>query len=274
MNRGVDGGWCKRQRPIGGARARPAGPPTWALLALSVAIHLTVLLSLPPLGPHLPAPTRAIMLSVSTPPPPAPEPRHELAAPLLPPPIMPAPHAAAPPAEPALKPVDPSLVLSAPGSEAATAPNGSGQPASLEPSAAPPAAPPGAGSTHKPPPAPKLEPAPQPGPAPQPAPAQPQVDAQALLTQYAAGVKAAILAQKFYPPAAERLGQSGSVKVSFSLDAGGGLAGVSVKSSSGFDELDNAALDAVRRAAPFPAIPTETGRNEMNLSITLTYMLN
>jgi periplasmic protein TonB len=117
-------------------------------------------------------------------------------------------------------------------------------------------------------PAPALSPAPKPAPKPEPAPA---VDVKVVLAKYAAGVKAAILAQKYYPPAAERLGHTGDVKVSFTVDAGGSLARASIKSSSGYDELDNAALDAVRRAAPFPAIPAEAGRDNLALSITLSY---
>jgi TonB family protein len=63
-------------------------------------------------------------------------------------------------------------------------------------------------------------------------------------------------------------------KFRFSLDAGGGLLSVSVKSSSGWEELDEAAMDAVRAAAPFASIPTELGRDELALSMTLRFKLD
>lgn len=112
---------------------------------------------------------------------------------------------------------------------------------------------------------------PKPKPPPPPAPA---VDVKALLSDYAAGVKRAIVRQKTYPEIAERLGHEGSVKISFTLSADGSLESVSIRSSSGFDELDEAALAAVRDAAPFDALPEEAGRSELALSITLNFNLH
>lgn len=47
----------------------------------------------------------------------------------------------------------------------------------------------------------------------------------------------------------------GTVVVSFRVAPNGGLAAVSVAASSGNAELDQIALDHIRRAAPFPAPP-------------------
>ena len=47
------------------------------------------------------------------------------------------------------------------------------------------------------------------------------------------------------------------VHVTFVVNAGGGVGGVSVVRSSGSPELDQAAIAMVRRAAPFPPIPSE-----------------
>ena len=114
-------------------------------------------------------------------------------------------------------------------------------------------------------------PLPQP---PLPEPEAPEVDVEALLQMYAAHVKARILGEKYYPAVAERLGHTGAVKVSFTVAAGGGLASARVKYSSGYDDLDNAALDAVQRAAPFDQIPLEIARDSLSLSITLRYTLD
>lgn len=50
-------------------------------------------------------------------------------------------------------------------------------------------------------------------------------------------------------------GGRGTVRVRFSIGGSGGLAGVSVAASSGSAAVDRAAVDHIRRAAPFPAPP-------------------
>jgi len=114
---------------------------------------------------------------------------------------------------------------------------------------------------------------PVPDPLPEPAP-EPVVDIKALLTEYAGGIKGRILARKYYPGIAERLGHEGDVVVGFTVTATGELDGVRIKSGSGWDELDEAALDAVRSAAPFVGIPAEAERDNLSLSITLKYRLS
>lgn len=51
------------------------------------------------------------------------------------------------------------------------------------------------------------------------------------------------------------LNRRGTVRVSFSIASSGGLGGVSVSGSSGSSQLDQAAVQMIRRAAPFPRPP-------------------
>jgi protein TonB len=60
---------------------------------------------------------------------------------------------------------------------------------------------------------------------------------------------------KQYPPDAERAGVQGTVWVRFLMDRDGRLLDVWVDQSSGARALDDEAVAAIRRAAPFPAIP-------------------
>lgn len=116
-------------------------------------------------------------------------------------------------------------------------------------------------------------PAPPP-PTPKPVPKlEPEIDVKALLGSYASGIKSAIVRRKQYPAVAERLGHEGSVKVSFTVDASGSLDSATIKSSSGYDELDDAALEAVRSAAPFDPIPEDAQKEQLSLSITLNFNL-
>ncbi len=58
-----------------------------------------------------------------------------------------------------------------------------------------------------------------------------------------------------------RVGVRGEVLITFTIAGNGGLAGTSVARSSGSPRLDNAALQVVRRAAPFPRPPRGAQRS-------------
>jgi periplasmic protein TonB len=73
-----------------------------------------------------------------------------------------------------------------------------------------------------------------------------------------------------YPKAAwpERL--HGTVEAGFSMRRDGTLVGVWVKTGSGAAILDKAAIDAIRRAQPLPAIPSELP-DPLSTQITLVF---
>jgi protein TonB len=123
------------------------------------------------------------------------------------------------------------------------------------------------------PPSPTPEPKPEPGPVTsedgvvgggsepleEPAPAAPpsrQAPIEARLADVAS-VRAALERTFSYPPDARRRRWQGRVLLAFTLDADGSLLDLQVRQSSGHDVLDQAAADAIRRAAPFdpPGVP-------------------
>lgn len=59
------------------------------------------------------------------------------------------------------------------------------------------------------------------------------------------------------------------VHVSFVVNASGGVGSVRIVQGSGSADLDNAALETVRRAAPFPPIPPESGRSSWQFTLPL-----
>ncbi|MEO5322616.1 TonB family protein [Mesorhizobium sp. CC13] len=59
------------------------------------------------------------------------------------------------------------------------------------------------------------------------------------------------------------------VQVTFTVGASGGVGGIRIVQSSGSAELDAAALEVVRRAAPFPPIPAEAGRSSWQFTLPL-----
>ncbi|MGO6686123.1 TonB family protein [Rhizobium leguminosarum] len=64
-------------------------------------------------------------------------------------------------------------------------------------------------------------------------------------------------------------GVEGTVVVSFSVNGSGGLTSVRVTRGSGVPEIDQLAVEAVRRAAPFGPTPGGNGRNFTSLPITV-----
>jgi len=66
-------------------------------------------------------------------------------------------------------------------------------------------------------------------------------------------VRRAIDRQLIYPLGAGRMGWTGRVVVAFELDERGQVSQLVVLKSSGFRSLDDAAVEGVRRAAPFGA---------------------
>lgn len=75
-----------------------------------------------------------------------------------------------------------------------------------------------------------------------------------------------------YPRAAN--GAKGDVVVRFTVSAAGGLSGVAVLRSSGNPILDQAAIDTVARAAPFPPIPPGSGLASRTVDLPLAFVRN
>ncbi len=67
---------------------------------------------------------------------------------------------------------------------------------------------------------------------------------------------------KYYPASARRRGITGEVEVAFELGASGRANMLKILTASGYRVLDDAALDAVRRAVPFPV---ESGKFHFRL---------
>lgn len=82
-----------------------------------------------------------------------------------------------------------------------------------------------------------------------------------------------IEARKSYPLLARKRGREGRVTVDFVLGPGGRLLDARVGKSSGSEDLDQAALEAVRRAAPFPEPPAPPSGGRLPMQITVRFEL-
>ncbi|MBX9454934.1 MAG: TonB family protein [Rhizobium sp.] len=71
-----------------------------------------------------------------------------------------------------------------------------------------------------------------------------------------------------------RVAARGTVVVSFTIAANGSVVNLRVRKSSGKPAIDKGALDIVRRASPFPAIPPDTGLKSYPVSVPMTFKGN
>jgi TonB family protein len=78
---------------------------------------------------------------------------------------------------------------------------------------------------------------------------------------------------KIYPDFARKMGYQGKIMVAFRIGRDGKILNLSVSKSSGYKILDEAALEAVKEAGPYPPIPNELNKNFLKLKIPISYAL-
>jgi protein TonB len=93
------------------------------------------------------------------------------------------------------------------------------------------------------------------------------VESKNIKNRYLGAIYQSIDRLKVYPKNAKRLGQSGTVKISFIVLADGTITNITLKDSSGFATLDDAAKKILITLAKTLPIPKEL--NEQTLSITV-----
>jgi len=101
----------------------------------------------------------------------------------------------------------------------------------------------------------------------------PQSLYNSLFARYNALVRKIIENHKYYPEIAREEGVEGRVLLEFKILKSGKLAFVKVLKSSSYNILDNAAVNSVKNAAPFPPIPEKLGKKALTLRLWVKYKL-
>jgi TonB family protein len=96
------------------------------------------------------------------------------------------------------------------------------------------------------------------------------VFAGALESQYQDAVRSRIMRFSAYPEAGIAGQMRGLVRVRIDLARDGSIKGAWIESSSGFDPLDEAALEAIHQAVPLPPIPSDLP-DELEFSVPLDF---
>lgn len=90
---------------------------------------------------------------------------------------------------------------------------------------------------------------------------------------FATLVRERIAATKTYPASARERKFEGKALISFTLNKNGQIIDLAVNTSSGYETLDYAAVQAVKRAGPFPPIPEKLGRETIAFNLPISFTL-
>jgi protein TonB len=101
--------------------------------------------------------------------------------------------------------------------------------------------------------------------------AQSRQSGNAATSNYQGKVRSKLQRALKYPRAADRNDVRGAPWVRFTVSASGAVSGVSVAKSSGSSLLDQAVINAVNRASPFPPIPEAVGKSTWTFTIPLSF---
>lgn len=101
----------------------------------------------------------------------------------------------------------------------------------------------------------------------------PAADLSALRGLFTGKVRQRIANAKYYPRTARRRGMEGRPVIAFTLDKGGQLTKITLAQTSGYRLLDQAALEAVQRAAPYPEIPAELKTDILKFKLPISFAL-
>ncbi|MFZ0693839.1 MAG: energy transducer TonB, partial [Alphaproteobacteria bacterium] len=95
---------------------------------------------------------------------------------------------------------------------------------------------------------------------------------QAEMNRYVTTLFTMIDAKKLYPPQSMQRHEEGTVVVRLKIAADGNLLDVTSPTTDPH-RLVEASLDAVRKAAPFPALPASLGKSEAEFEVPVNYKL-
>lgn len=90
---------------------------------------------------------------------------------------------------------------------------------------------------------------------------------------YFSSLMAWLNTHKNYPKLAKKNKEQGIVKLKFTITREGDISNASIHTSSGYQRLDQAAIQMLRAASPVPPIPNDLGRSTLTLVIPIEYSL-
>lgn len=115
---------------------------------------------------------------------------------------------------------------------------------------------------------------PPPPPEPPPKQAGPtEDDINAARARYGSLLQREIAKHKQYPRIAQMRGWQGESVVEIAIDSSGNVLSSRIQTSSGYEALDNQALEMVKKASPFPAPPSVLQGRSFNVLVPVSFRL-
>jgi protein TonB len=93
------------------------------------------------------------------------------------------------------------------------------------------------------------------------------------LESYSSLLANAIAKYKQYPKIAQMRGWQGTVIADLEIDSKGTVISIKIKKSSTYEVLDNEALEMIRKASPFPAPPESLRGKNFNVLVPISFKL-
>lgn len=91
------------------------------------------------------------------------------------------------------------------------------------------------------------------------------------MTEYVRNVQKQISKTILYPPEAKRYGWGGTVRMNMLILRDGTLAYALIQESSGHEVMDESALRAAKRIAPYSGFPSDVNLQELNITVPIVY---
>ena len=101
----------------------------------------------------------------------------------------------------------------------------------------------------------------------------PQEQVTQHIESYSSLLANAIAKYKQYPKIAQMRGWQGTVIVDLEIDIKGAVISVKIKKSSTYEVLDNEALEMIKKASPFPAPPESLRGKNFNVLVPISFKL-
>ena len=102
----------------------------------------------------------------------------------------------------------------------------------------------------------------------------PNIEDTGALKNYIGQLRRSVLGAKRYPEAARRAGRQGTLKVQFTILKNGEVGNVRLLNETPCPNLNQEAMAAVKRAAPFAGIPDSIMQQSLNVVLPFRFELN
>jgi TonB family protein len=102
----------------------------------------------------------------------------------------------------------------------------------------------------------------------------PNIIDKRVLDGYLGTLQALIASAKKYPESARKSGQEGKVTVQFTVMKNGAVKNIQLVSKTNYADLNEEAIEAVKRAAPFSGLPDEIDKPFLDIILPFRFKLN